>query len=308
LSSSQLVFLTSLVAVLRGFYGFQFSKNTKKSLAWVFLLVFGFVFFFWFGKLFKSEGSILSYFSFDYLRQMIHDNMGTFVFVVIFIGLLLFFFYSLFVEWESHFLKGVFEWFDPFILAGTIAILLITYVARTYYIPSASMEPTLMVHDYIVVAKPFILRLFHDFPPKRGDIVVFHPPIPGETREYIKRVIGLPGEVLAVHDGKVFINGKPLYEPYIESPPDYTFGPVKIPPNHYIVLGDNRTNSEDSHAWPDVGGTPFLSLHRIEGRAVLVFFPPSRIGILHDYRYFQSKGRLQGRERLLVSSLENIVS
>lgn len=219
----------------------------------------------------------------EILGAWFHNNTGTSIFTLAFGAILVGFRVSLTREWNPAFLKNASEWLDPFMTAGAIALILITYFVRTYYIPSESMRPTLEVHDYIVVAKPFMLKLFHDFPPRRDDIVVFHPPIPGETREYIKRVIGLPGETLSVRDEKVFINGSPLIEPYIKSPPDYLFGPVKIPANHYIVFGDNRTNSEDSHAWQEAGGEPFLDIQRIEGRAVFIFFPFRRFNVLNDH-------------------------
>ncbi len=108
------------------------------------------------------------------------------------------------------------EYLDPFIYAGAAAWLLITFVARTYYIPSASMVPTLEVHDVLLVDK-FEYR-FH--PPHEGDVVVFPPPIPTPD-DFIKRVIGLPGERLHITGGVVYINGKPLNEPYIAAKPQY---------------------------------------------------------------------------------------
>lgn len=267
-------------------FGLHWSDAGKKRFEWVLILAIVASLAFYLLHVMKQP-DWQSAFQWDALHQWMQDNMGTFVFGLVCAGLILFFLISLSLEWNAPFLKSVYEWFDPFMLAGAIALILITYFARTYYIPSESMEPTLLVHDYIVVAKPFVLKLFGDYPPHRGDIIVFHPPLPGETREYIKRVIGLPGETFAVHDGSVFIDGKPLHEPYIASPPDYVFGPIKIPDQKYIVLGDNRTNSEDSHAWPDAGATPFLSLQRIEGRAVFIFFPPRRIRFLHGYRFYQ---------------------
>src|SRR5580698_2291476 len=108
------------------------------------------------------------------------------------------------------------EFLDPFIIAGIAAWVLITFVARTYYIPSASMLPTLQIHDVLLVDK-FEYR-FHQ--PNRGDIVVFPPPIPTPD-DFIKRVIGRPGDQLHVVSGTVFLNGNALKEPYIADKPVY---------------------------------------------------------------------------------------
>lgn len=281
MSSTELVFLTSLVAIIRGIFTVRLTPSTKSKLSHLFdfFLVSASAFLFVF--YFKHRDQVSFYIQGDLARGWVQNNLGTFVFALASMVMVIGFRISFFWEWTSDFLKNAFEWLDPFMMAGAIALILITYFVRTYYIPSESMLPTLRVHDYIVVEKPFLLRLFHRYPPGRGDIVVFHPPLPGETREYIKRVVGLPGETLSVHDSKVYINGVPLQEAYIKASPNYRFGPVSIPQKHYIVFGDNRRNSEDSHAWPESGGIPFLSLTRIEGRAVLIFFPFNRVRLLH---------------------------
>ena len=109
------------------------------------------------------------------------------------------------------------EFLDPFIIAGIAAWILITFVARTYYIPSGSMLPTLEIHDVLLVDK-FEYR-FH--PPNEGDVVVFPPPVPTPD-DFIKRVIGRPGDTLRVADGTVYINSKPLLEPYVAEKPAYS--------------------------------------------------------------------------------------
>src|SRR5580700_6395056 len=108
------------------------------------------------------------------------------------------------------------EFLDPFIIAGLAAWVLITFVARTYYIPSGSMLPTLQIHDVLLVDK-FEYR-FHE--PHRGDIVVFPPPVPTPD-DFIKRVVGLPGDRLRVQGGTVYLNDVPLSEPYVAEKPDY---------------------------------------------------------------------------------------
>jgi signal peptidase I len=206
------------------------------------------------------------------------------------------------------------EFLDPFIVAGIAAWLLITFVARTYYIPSGSMLPTLEIHDVLLVDK-FEYR-FHS--PREGDIVVFPPPTP-TSDDFIKRVIGRPGDRLSVTRGTVFINGKALHEPYVFDHPAYemvirnygiyvSYGagwqrldpssanvppksmwqaPDRIPPRCYIMLGDNRNDSEDSHIWgfaQDAGrfatGPRAGEGAGFTGRAFLIFWPPSQARIL----------------------------
>lgn len=206
------------------------------------------------------------------------------------------------------------EYLDPFIIAGVAAWLLITFVARTYYIPSASMVPTLAVGDVLLVDK-FEYR-FHA--PHEGDIVVFPPPIPSPD-DFIKRVIGLPGDTLRISHGIVYRNGKALVEPYIAQRPDYALvlrnydiyvndgagwepldpsqanipprkmwtAPDRIPPHCYIMLGDNRNDSEDSHIWgfaQDAGrfdaGPRAGESAGFTGRAFLIFWPPSQLHVL----------------------------
>lgn len=147
------------------------------------------------------------------------------------------------------------------------------FVAEARYIPSGSMEPTLQINDRLVVEKVS----YHFNAPEQGDIVVFWPPEnlfpPGNRRDaFIKRVIGLPGETVEVKDGKVFVNGAALQEDYIKAPPNYTWGPETVPEDAYLVLGDNRNSSYDSHEWG------FVPRENIIGRAVVRFWPPSRLG------------------------------
>lgn len=168
------------------------------------------------------------------------------------------------------------EYLDPFILAGLAAFLLITFVARTYYIPSGSMIPTLQIGDVLLVNK----FEYHFHAPHDGDIVVFPPPIPSPD-DFIKRVVARPGDTLRVAGGTVYVNGKALIEPYIKEPPDYNLivknygvyvdngaglqpldpSSANIPPKSawttsnrlpkdcFFMMGDNRNDSEDSHIW-----------------------------------------------------------
>ena len=129
-----------------------------------------------------------------------------------------------------------------------------TAVAELRSIPSASMSPTLAVGDRLIVEK-----LSYDFhPPRRGDIVVFKAPpeLIKQTikDDLIKRVIGIPGDVVAINHGNVYVNGNELSEPYLAERPDYGYGPVTVPSDQYFVLGDNRNHSYDSHDWGFVPG------------------------------------------------------
>jgi len=154
------------------------------------------------------------------------------------------------------------------------AFLIRKFVAEARYTPAGSMLPTLQINDRLIIDK----WSYRFQPPQRGDIVVFSPPEILKQQNFkdafIKRVIGLPGEKVEVRDGLVYINEQPLQEKYIEDQPNYQFGPVTVPPNSYLVLGDNRNNSYDSHYWG------FLPRENIIGKATKRFWPPDRSGAL----------------------------
>ena len=149
------------------------------------------------------------------------------------------------------------------------------FVAEARVVPTGSMQPTVEINDRLVVEK--ISYRFQA--PTRGDIIVFQAPpealaaANADTNDaYLKRIIGLPGETIAVQEGKVWVNGQALEENYIKAPPRYTWGPDVVPEGHYLVLGDNRNGSSDGHVWG------FLSEETIIGKATVRFWPPSRIG------------------------------
>jgi signal peptidase I len=149
-------------------------------------------------------------------------------------------------------------------------------VAAPYKIPSPSMEPTLRVHDRLLANK-FIYN-FSDAEPGRGDIVVFES-VENPEEDLVKRVVGLPGDTIALKSGVLRVNGKPKEEPYIHSnpclaykPKTCSFGPVQVPGNHVFVMGDNRANSHDSRFF---GAVPDKNLI---GKPFVRFWPPGRIG------------------------------
>ncbi len=170
-------------------------------------------------------------------------------------------------------------------LSIVLALGIRTFVAEARYIPSESMVPTLEVNDRLIVEK----ISYHFNPPRRGDIVVFSPTDrlradnPSLNDAFIKRVVGLPGEEVQVTNRQVFINGEPIEEIYIppELAPEYDFGPEVIPEGEYLVLGDNRNNSYDSHFWGNVPRSNII------GRAVVRFWPPDRLGSIGPLPNFE---------------------
>lgn len=174
---------------------------------------------------------------------------------------------------------------ETIIVAFLLAVFIRATIAEARYIPSGSMLPSLQVGDRLIVEK----LTGYVSSPERGDILVFYPPKPGApelnifgkamrwlgfTTEpaYIKRVIGLAGETLEVKEGLVYINGKPLDEPYIKAPPFYDYK-ITVPPDHLFMMGDNRNNSQDSHIWGP------LPANHVIGKAVFRFLPLDRVGI-----------------------------
>jgi signal peptidase I len=180
------------------------------------------------------------------------------------------------------------------VLAFALAILIKTFVVQAFFIPSSSMEPTLEPGDRVLV-----LKVLDD--PSRGDVIVFADPLdrPGEDRglvggfvhwlsetlgfarpeheDFIKRVIGLPGEVIELRNGRLFVNGRRVPEPYLAGRPDTRdYGPVEVPPDSVFVLGDNRLNSNDSRF-----GLGFIPMDKVIGRAFVIIWPPSRVGWVH---------------------------
>ena len=152
-----------------------------------------------------------------------------------------------------------------------IALAIRTFIAEARYVPSGSMEPTIQPGDRLIIDK-----ISFDFTsPQRGDIVVFNPTKTLQEDNFhdafIKRVIGLPGDKVEVKNGQVYINGSTIKENYIEAKPDYNWGPVIVPANSYLVLGDNRNDSFDSHYWG------FVPRNKIIGRAIFFFWPLNRI-------------------------------
>jgi len=168
---------------------------------------------------------------------------------------------------------------ETLLLTVVIFVLVNTLTGR-FRIDGSSMEPTLHDGEYVIVNR--VLYRLHT--PERGDIVVFR--LDAGGKEYIKRVIGLPGDVVEVRGGRVIVNGTPLAEPYLAQPPVYTMEPRKIGPHECFVLGDNRNNSSDSHS--SLGAIPF---NAIDGKAWVTYWPPKDWGIVPHYSYAQAKSQ-----------------
>ncbi|HZV81374.1 MAG TPA: signal peptidase I [Geobacteraceae bacterium] len=175
------------------------------------------------------------------------------------------------------------EYAESIIVAVILALIIRTFVVQAFKIPSGSMEDTLLIGDHLLVCKflygtkiPFTDRkILKIRDPKRGDVIVFEYP-EDPSKDFIKRVVGLPGDVVEAKDKKVFVNGKPFENPHeihkeseiipkAQNPRD-TFGPVTVPPDSYFVMGDNRDRSYDSRFWG------FVKSSKIKGLAFIKYW------------------------------------
>lgn len=163
-------------------------------------------------------------------------------------------------------------------LVETLVLALVIFFAVNaltgrFYVRGSSMEPSLHSGQYLIVSK--LSYRLGDI--QRGDIVVFEPPN-GDGEDYIKRIIGLPGEQIEIRDGAVWSNGYRLEEPYVNSATPYS-GSWLLGPDEYFVLGDNRANSSDSHSWGPLPGK------NIVGKALLSYWPPQHWGLAPHQRF-----------------------
>jgi signal peptidase I len=181
------------------------------------------------------------------------------------------------------------EYFETIVISVILALFVRTFIVQAFKIPTGSMENNLLIGDHLLVNK-FLFAptgsaieraLLPVRPVRRGDVVVFKFPEDPE-RDFVKRVIGLPGEKLEMREKRVYINDKPIEEPYVHflEPPSAPsvqhettstdlrerYGPVTVPANSYFMMGDNRDNSEDSRYWG------FLPRSFIKGHALMVYW------------------------------------
>lgn len=187
------------------------------------------------------------------------------------------------------------EYFESLVIAVVLALFIRTFVVQAFKIPTGSMEQNLLIGDHLLVNKfvfgPALSRVEKTVLPakdiQRLDVIVFKYPVDPE-RDFIKRVIGLPGETVELRNKRVYVNGRRLEEPYVyhlEDPPPLPeemslstemagmagdprvrYGPVTVPPDHYFVMGDNRDNSQDSRYWG------FLPRANVKGKALVIYW------------------------------------
>ena len=160
--------------------------------------------------------------------------------------------------------REILEWIGVIGTAVLVSLFVNFFIIVNATVPSSSMEKTIMTNDRVIG-----LRLaYNNNDPVRGDIVIFKFP-DDEDILYIKRIIGMPGETVEIHDSTVYIDGEPLAEPYLSVVTEGTYGPYVVPEGHYFMLGDNRNNSADSRYWKNT----FLSRDKIVGKAVCRYWP-----------------------------------
>ncbi len=162
------------------------------------------------------------------------------------------------------------------ILLALVLFLAINALSARVRVENVSMKPTLNPGEFLLVNR-VAYKLGE---PSIGDIVVFHAPGVSEL-DYIKRVVGLPGDQVRVVDGTIYVNDQPLYEPYIAEPPSYK-GEWTVPEDEYFVLGDNRNNSSDSHLWG------FVPKEDLVGRALLIYWPLEDFALLRTHDIVQA--------------------
>ncbi len=179
--------------------------------------------------------------------------------------------------------KFVKDYLEPIVIAVLIALFIRAFVVQAFKIPSSSMEPTLLVGDYILVNKfiyglriPYTdVKFFQFKKPQRGDVIVFIFPV-DPSKDFIKRVIGTEGEKVEIIQNKIYINDKMINDPWghfmtDNFPRSYlqrmeSFGPVVVPKDSLFVMGDNRDNSEDGRFWG------FLNVNAVLGKAFIIYF------------------------------------
>jgi len=198
-------------------------------------------------------------------------------------------------RWEGYLGEGtktksvLREYAEAIVIAVLLALFIRTFVVQAFKIPSGSMKMTLLVGDHILVNKfiygikiPFTHEeIIHIKTPKRGDVVVFQFPL-DPSKDFIKRVIGIPGDKIRIHDKQVYRNGHLIREPYVihtdprilpaEVSPRDNLGPLIVPAHSLFVMGDNRDESYDSRFWR------YVDFSLLRGKALIVYWSWNRNG------------------------------
>jgi len=191
-----------------------------------------------------------------------------------------------------------YEWIQPLLWAFVLALVIRAFIVQAFKIPTGSMRMTLIEGDRILVNKfgycgrfelriPFIEKNILSFPmitfrePKRGDIIVFRYPVDGK-RDFVKRLVGLGGEVISIKDGRILVDGKIVTDPeifekfYYYNRPEWAYGKpdqeIHVPEGQYFVLGDNSAESSDSRNWG------FVPRANLIGKAMCIYYPFKRLG------------------------------
>ena len=177
---------------------------------------------------------------------------------------------------KKSLIKEIRDYIFLIILAFTFAFLMNKFVYANAEVPTGSMIPIVQPGDRLIINR--LSYLFED--PKRGDIVMFAYP-DNEKKNYLKRIIGLPGEKLEIREGLIYINDRktPLSENYLNDEPNGDFGPYNVPEGCYFMLGDNRDNSLDAREWKN----KYVKKEKIVGKAWLKCYP--HITLLHSAEY-----------------------
>lgn len=165
--------------------------------------------------------------------------------------------------------RSAWDFLKTLIIAFVLAQLIMVSVAQAFQVEQYSMEPTLLPRDRVLVDK-FFYRLRET---RHGDVIVLRYPL-NPQRNYIKRIVGLPGDTLEVKEGTLYVNGRRVAEPYINGVAQGNYGPFKVPDDSVFVMGDNRNNSEDSRAFGA------LKKAFVVGQALLIYWPPMRMKLL----------------------------
>lgn len=163
------------------------------------------------------------------------------------------------------------ETIETVLWALVLALILRTFVIQAFWIPSGSMIPTLEPGDRVLV-----LKFWYALPnvePKHGQIAVFKYPV-DPRRDFVKRIIGLPGDTVEIREGTVIVNGKPLFEPYVKNVDSFNMEQITVPEKSYFCLGDNRPNSQDGRFWG------YVPRNFFRGPAVFRYWPLNRIGTI----------------------------